>query len=77
MVRSREMEDTTRESRRVVYDVVMSKTVEERFIMCAQLYDEAKEFAKIGMPDNLSKIEQDEFIFRRIHGMSPTELINL
>ena len=71
------MEDTTRESWRLIHDVVMSKTVEERFLMCAEMYDEAKEFAKIGMPEGLSQTEQEVFVFRRIYGMSPIEMIEL
>ncbi|CAN5390119.1 hypothetical protein BH20ACI2_BH20ACI2_17230 [soil metagenome] len=70
------MEDTTSESRQLIHDIIMSKTVEERFLMCAELYEEAKEFAKVGMPKALAKAEQDEFIFRRIHGMTPKELVD-
>ena len=65
------MEDTTLEATRVVQNIVMSKSVEERLLICAQMYEEAKEFAKIGMPDGLSEIEQEAFIFTRIHGVSP------
>ena len=70
------MEDTTQQIRQLVNDIVMSKTVEERFLMCAQMYEDAKEFAKIGMPEGLTDNEQEVFIFRRIHGMSPTEAVN-
>ncbi len=70
------MEDTTRENRQLVHDIIMSKTVEERFLMCAEMYEEAKEFARIGMPDGLSREEQEVFIFRRIHGVSPIESVN-
>jgi len=53
----------------------MSKSVEERLLMCAQMYEEAKEFAKIGMPEGLSESEQEAFIFKRIHGVSPLESV--
>lgn len=69
------MEDTTRSTRNVVRDIVMAKSVEERMLLCAQLYDEAKEFARIGMPEGLSRAEQEAFIFKRIHGMTPAELV--
>lgn len=69
------MEDTTLEATRVVQNIVMSKSVEERLLICAQMYEEAKEFAKIGMPDGLSEIEQEAFIFTRIHGVSPLESV--
>lgn len=71
------MEDTTQAARELVRRVVMSKTVEERFLMCAQMYEDAKEFARMGMPAGLSPKEQEEFIFQRIHGKSPIELVNL
>ena len=71
------MEDTTHENRRLIYDIVMSKTVEERFLMCAEMYEAAKEFAKIGMPVGLSYSEQQAHIFKRIHGISPQELTQI
>jgi len=69
------MEDTTADAAQIVRDVVMSKSVEERLLMCAQMYEEAKEFAKIGMPEGLSEKDQEAFIFNRIHGVSPLELV--
>lgn len=71
------MEDTSLENRKLVRDIVMSKTVEERFIMCAQMYEDAKEFAKIGMPEGLSPLEQERYIFKRIHGQFPEDLVKL
>ncbi len=70
------MEDTTHEARQLVRDVVMSKTVEERLLMCAEMYEEAKEFARIGMPPGLTTQEQEAFIFHRIHGVTPIESVN-
>lgn len=54
----------------------MSKTIEERFLLCAELYEEAKEIARSAMPDGLSTAEQEEFVFRRIHGKDPSEIID-
>lgn len=71
------MEDTTPAARRLVHEIVMSRSVEERLLMCAELYEEAKEFARIGMPAGLSTEEQEIFIFQRIHGAPPIELVNL
>jgi hypothetical protein len=71
------MEDTTQSAKRVARHIVMSKTVEERILMCAQMYEEAKDFARIGMPEGLSTEEQEVFIFRRIHGVTPAESVNL
>jgi hypothetical protein len=69
------MEDTTRAARQVVQKIVMAKSVEERLLICAQMYEEAKEFARIGMPKSLSKEEEEVFIFKRIHGISPIESV--
>ena len=69
------MEDTTQIAKELVHDIVMSKSVEERFQICAQMYEDAKEFARIGMPEGLSHKEEQAFIFERIHGSKPEELI--
>ena len=69
------MEDTSLENKRLVYDIVMSKSVGERFLMCAQMYEDAREFAKIGMPQDLSSLEQERYIFKRIHGCYPEESV--
>jgi hypothetical protein len=53
----------------------MSLSVDERFLMCAQMYEDAKEFAKIGMPDSFSSREQERYIFKRIHGCYPEESV--
>ena len=62
------MEDTTPEIRELVYRTVMSRTEEERFLMCAEMFETAKEFAKIGMPEGLTKTERQTYIFKRLHG---------
>jgi hypothetical protein len=53
----------------------MARTEEERFLMCAQMFETSKDLAKIGMPKGLSALEEQAFVFRRIHGRSPEELI--
>jgi len=53
----------------------MSKSVEDRFLMCAALYEDAKELARIGMPEGLSKNEQERYVFRRIHGSDPQQIV--
>lgn len=69
------MEDTSLQNRALVREIVMSKTVEERFLMCAEMYEEAKEFAKVGSSENLSDTERDLYVFAKIHGAKPEELI--
>lgn len=70
------MEDTTQAVRELVREITMSKTVEERVLMCAALYEEAKEFARIGMPSGLSPDQEQSFIFKRIHGLTPHEIVS-
>lgn len=62
------MEDTSREIRQLVHRIVMSRSEEDRFLMCAEMHEAGKEFAKIGIPDGLSPEEERSFIYRRIHG---------
>ncbi len=69
------MEDTTRENRELVYNIVMSKTVEDRFLMCAAMYEDAKALARMGMPDGLSEKEQESYVFARLHGADPAEFV--
>ena len=69
------MEDTPRHIRKLVYETVMERTEEERFLMCAGMFETSKELAKIGMPDGLSELEQQAFVFRRIYGASPEEMV--
>jgi len=58
-----------------VRDIIMSKTVEERFLMCAAMYEDAKVLATIGMPSQLSSEEQEAYVFRKLHGASPIDLV--
>ncbi len=53
----------------------MVRTEEERFLMCAEMFETSKELAKIGMPEGLSQNEQLAFIFKRLHGCAPLDLI--
>lgn len=53
----------------------MSKSAEERLLLCAQMYEDAKELAKIGMPEGLERYAQDRYIFHRIHGIFPEESV--
>ena len=69
------MEDTTRENRQLVRDILMSKTVEERFLICAAMYEDAKELARIGMPAGLSDPEQEAYVFKKLHGAFPVDLV--
>lgn len=71
------MEDTTQAARELVDHILSQMTASDRLLMCAELYEEAKEFARIGMPAGLTIEEQEAFIFRRIHGRTPQEIVNI
>ena len=62
------MEDTSPEVRQLVRSIVMSRSEEARFLMCAEMHEAGKELAKIGMPDGLTFAEQTRYIYKRIHG---------
>ena len=46
----------------------MSKTEDERYLMCAQMFEDGKELAKIGMPQGLSEYQQAAYVYKRIYG---------
>ena len=68
------MEDTTEENKRLVHEIVMSNSVEQRLLSCAELFEAGKAFARIGMPPGLTDIEQKAFVFEKIYGATPLEL---
>ncbi len=70
------MEDTSQDVAGLVRTVVMSKSVAERILLCAQMYEDAKKFARIMMPKGLTADEQELYVFQRIHGMTPAEAAN-
>ena len=70
------MEDTTQTARELVDTILERKTPEERLLICAEMYEEAREFARIGMPQNLTAEEEKIYLFKRIHGKTPFELTN-
>lgn len=53
----------------------MDRSEEERFLMCAAMYETSKQLAKIGMPNGLTPLEQEAYVFKRLHGATPQELI--
>jgi len=70
------MEDTTEENRRLVHEIVMANSVEERFLQCAQLFEAGKAFALMVMPEGLTDSEKREFIFTYVYGTTPGELLD-
>src|SRR5690349_12955741 len=69
------MEDTTRENRELVRSIIMSKSVEERFLMCATMHETGKAMARISMPAGLSGEEEKTYLFNRLHGADPEDFV--
>lgn len=69
------MEDTTAQNRQLMHEILMSKTVEERFLICAEMYEDAKKLAQIGMLAGLSDEEQKAYVFKKLHGVYPLDLV--
>jgi len=61
------MEDTTLEVKRKFYEMLMSRTEEERFVMCAEMFESAKEIIVSEMPENLAESERKNFIYSKIY----------
>lgn len=61
------MEDTTFEVKQKFYEILMSRPEEERFLMCAEMYDSARVIALSNMPENLPENEQKQFIYKKIY----------
>lgn len=62
------MEDTPREIRQKFREILLSKTEEERILMCAEMFDSAREIAVSTMPDDLSEAEKKRYIYRKVSG---------
>jgi hypothetical protein len=62
------MNDTPPEIERMVRDMIMARSGEERFIMGAQMFESAREMVKASLPTGLSKTEQRRLLFKRTYG---------
>ena len=67
------MEDTTSEIRAIVYNSVMARSEEERFIMCAEMFEMTKKFAEARLPVGLSDEERKRRVFKEIYGFDLPE----
>lgn len=57
------MEDASRQNRALVREILMPMTVEERFSICAERYEDANRFTKIALPEGLSLASQEKAVF--------------
>ncbi len=62
------MNDTPPEIEKMVRELMMERTGEERFIMGALMFDAAREFVIASMPPDLPPTEFKSRLFERIYG---------
>ena len=62
------MEDTTPQVKKILYKNLMERSEEDRFAMCADMFETSIELARVSMPANLNESEQRRFVFRAIYG---------
>jgi hypothetical protein len=62
------MEDTDREVRAIQQRIWMTLPEQERFRRCAELFEIAKEFARLRAPSDLDEEGVKRFVFRELYG---------
>jgi len=62
------MEDTSKEVNDIQQRIWMSMPVSDRLRACAEMFETAKSFARMNMPEGLSGEEEKRFIFEMIYG---------
>jgi hypothetical protein len=59
------MTDTPQEIERILRNKIMARSGEERFVMGAQMSENAREMVKASLPRGLSEAEQRRQLFKR------------
>lgn len=67
------MEDTTSKVKQKFHQIIMSRTEEERFMMCAEMFESAQAIVLAAMPQDLSEADRRRFIYERTYGESLPE----
>ena len=62
------MIDTAPEIERIMRDKLMARSVAERFVMGAQIFESAREMVKASLPRDLSEAERRRQLFKRLYG---------
>jgi hypothetical protein len=62
------MTDTSPEVDQLAGEKITARSGEERFIIGAQMFDNAREMVKASLPRGLSQSEQRRLLFKRIYG---------
>jgi len=65
---NRENSDTSPEIKKMVFDMMMARSGEERFIMGAQMFDDARAMVLASLPKDLSPREVRRQLFERLYG---------
>jgi hypothetical protein len=68
------MNDTSPEVERMVREMLMQRSGEERFLMGALMFDAAREMVIASLPTDLPPLEFKRRLFERIYGF-PLEVI--
>jgi len=69
------MNDTDPEIERKFFDLIMSRSGEERFMMGVQSFDVAREIVLASLPKDLPPDELNRRLFERIYGASIEEIV--
>ena len=69
------MIDTEPAVARKFYEMIMSRSPEERFMMGIRSFDAAREMVLASLPKNLSERERGRMLFERFYGAPPEELV--
>jgi hypothetical protein len=64
------MNDTSPEVEKMVRELMMLRSGEERFVMGALMFDAARELIIASLPQNLPPTEFKRRLFKRIYGFS-------
>jgi hypothetical protein len=62
------MNDTSPEVKRLLQEMMMLHSNEERFVMGALMFDAARELIIASLPANLPALELKQTLFKRIYG---------
>ena len=70
------MDDTSPEIKKLVHEMMMQRTGEERFVMGALMFDAAREMVIASLPKDLPPDEFKRRLFKRIYGATMESVVN-
>lgn len=69
------MEDTDPEINKIQLEMWLSLSVEERLRRTGKMFSLAKSLVRNSAPKGLTPLEEERYIFKRIHGCYPEEFV--